>query len=45
MIDITEVDIATGEVVQRDYGQEDLERRERLIEEIETKIQSGELQL
>lgn len=45
MIDITEVDIATGEVIQKEYGQEDLERRQKLIEEIETKIQSGELQL
>lgn len=45
MIDITEIDIITGEVVKREYGQEDLERRQKLIEEIETKIQSGELQL
>jgi hypothetical protein len=45
MIDITEIDIITGEVVKREYSQEDLERRQNLIEEIEAKIQSGELQL
>lgn len=45
MIDITEVDVATGEVVKREYSQEDLERRQRLIEAIEQKIQSGEIQL
>lgn len=45
MIDITEIDIVTGEVVQREYDQQDLERRQRLTEAIEEKIQSGELQL
>lgn len=45
MIDITEVDVMTGEVIQREYSQEDLERRQRIIEEIEARIQSGELQL
>lgn len=45
MIDITEVDVVTGEVIKREYNQEDLERRQKLIEAIEQKIQSGEIQL
>lgn len=45
MIDITEVDVVTGEVIQREYSQEDIERRQRIIEEIQARIQSGELQL
>lgn len=45
MTDITIINVSTKEVVQREYNQEDLEMRQILLEEIEEKIQSGELEL
>jgi hypothetical protein len=32
MTDITEINISTGEITEREYTQEDIERRQRLEE-------------